>query len=261
VAEDIAMLSWLTRGRALLGLGTAHQPPDFGLYGVDRATRFDRLPEMIDVIRACWSGEPFDIDGEFGHWAGQVTPVPYGGVAPEVWLGAHGTRGLALAGTKADMWLADPQRHVDVAAALATRYRDSAEAAGRPARVALFRDGWVGETRADCERDWLPHAMAVHRLYFNVGVYHREFEPWVDQVRSRADFTPELVAPGRFLFGSPEQVRAEVTDWAARTGCEYIALRMRQPGGPSHRQTVEAIARFGAEVIAPLSTAPVPARR
>ena len=44
---------------------------------------------------------------------------------------------------------------------------------------------------------WLPHALAVHRLYFNVGVYLAEFEPWVSQVRSRADFTPDLVAPGR----------------------------------------------------------------
>ncbi len=254
VAEDMAMLSWLTKGRAFLGLGTAHQEPDFSLYGVDRSTRFRRLPEMLDVIEACWSGEAFDISGEFGRWSGRVTPRPHGGVAPEIWIGAHGPRGLDLAGRRGDVWIADPQRDVETVARLAERYRASAFGAGRRPRVALFRDGWVAETRSACEKDWLPHVMAVHRLYFNVGVYHREFEPWVDEIRTKADFTAEVVAPGRFLYGSGAEVRADVEQWAALTGCEYLALRMRHPGGPSHEATLEAIARFGAEVIEKLAT-------
>lgn len=250
VAEDLIMLSWLTKGRALLGLGVAHQVPDFVLYGVPRESRFRRLVQMLDVVRAAWRSEPFDLHG----YTGQVTPAPYGDRAPEIWMGTHGPRGLKLAGEQADVWLADPQRHVDVIAKLAERYRESARAAGRTPKVALFRDGWIGDSRADCEKTWLPSAMAVHRLYFNVGTYLREFEPWVDEVRDRSDFTPELVAPGRFLYGSGADIREEVTRWAEITGCEYIALRMRQPGGPGHEATLEAIARFGEEVIAPLSS-------
>lgn len=251
VAEDLVMLSWLTRGRALLGLGSAHLPADFALYGVDRAGRFARLREMLEVVRAAWSGAPFDVRGEHDRWTGHVTPAPYGGVAPEIWMGAHGPRGLELAAQQADLWLADPQRDVDAVAGLARRYADAAHAAGRTPRVGLFRDGWIGESRADCEARWLPHAMAVHRLYFNVGTYLPEFEPWVGEVATRADFTPERVAPGRFLYGSGADIRAELADWRARTGCEYVALRMREPGGPSHAETLEAIARFGAEVIGP----------
>jgi hypothetical protein len=33
---------------------------------------------------------------------------------------------------------------------------------------------------------------------------------------------------------------------------EYLALRMRQPGGPGHEATLTAIARFGEEVIRPM---------
>lgn len=251
VAEDLVMLSWLTRGRALLGLGSAHLPADFALYGVDRAGRFARLREMLEVVRAAWSGAPFDVRGEHDRWTGHVTPAPYGGVAPEIWMGAHGPRGLELAAQQADLWLADPQRDVDAVAGLSRRYADAALAAGRTPRVGLFRDGWIGESRADCEARWLPHAMAVHRLYFNVGTYLPQFEPWVEEVASRADFTPERVAPGRFLYGSGADIRAELADWRARIGCEYVALRMREPGGPSHAETLEAIARFGAEVIGP----------
>jgi alkanesulfonate monooxygenase SsuD/methylene tetrahydromethanopterin reductase-like flavin-dependent oxidoreductase (luciferase family) len=94
----------------------------------------------------------------------------------------------------------------------------------------------------------------VHRLYYNVGTYKKRFEPWVDDAVDRENFTLDKLAPGRFLYGSPEDIRAEVEEWRELTGCEYLALRFRHPGGPSHAETMEALRRFGAEVIAPLAT-------
>lgn len=253
LAEDIVMTGWLTRGRAMLGLGVGHLPADFQLFGVDRRRRFDLVRDVLDVVDAAWTGDPFDIRGRTGRWAGQVTPGPYGGTRPEVVMGSHGPRGLELAAQRADLWLSDPQRHVNVVGRLAEQVRDHAAAAGRSVRIGMFRDAWIGESREECEKVWLPHAMAVHRLYFNVGVYLPEFEPWVADVHSRADFSPELVAPGRFLYGSGADLRDEIADWRDRTGAEYIALRMRQPGGPGHEATLRAIEQFGDEVIQPLT--------
>ena len=137
-----------------------------------------------------------------------------------------------------------------------TRYVDYArweqDWIGRPVTIGMFRDAWIGDSREACEKVWLPHALAVHRLYFNVGVYLEEFEPWVSQVRSREDFTASVVAPGRLLYGSGADLRAEIADWRDRTGLEYLALRMRQPGGPGHEATLTALARFGEEVIGPM---------
>ena len=254
LAEDAVMLSWLTRGRAMLGVGVGHLPPDFELYDVDRASRFDRLRDLLDVVDAAWAGEPFDVAGRHGRWRGHVTPPPYGGVRPELVMGAHGPRGLRLAGERADLWLSDPQRHVEVVARMAGRVREHAAGAGRSVRVGMFRDGWIGESRAECEEHWLPHAMAVHRLYFNVGVYLPEYEPWVHTIRTRADFSPDVVAPGRLLYGNGADLRAEISDWHGRTGADYLAMRMRQPGGPGHDATLAAIARFGEEVIGPMQT-------
>jgi alkanesulfonate monooxygenase SsuD/methylene tetrahydromethanopterin reductase-like flavin-dependent oxidoreductase (luciferase family) len=216
---------------------------------VERGTRFDRIRDLLDVADAAWSGEPFDVSGQHGRWRGHVTPTPFGNKRPELVMGAHGARGLELAGQRADLWLSDPQRHVDVVARLAGRVRSAAEAAGRRVGIGMFRDGWIGDSREACEKVWLPHALAVHRLYFNVGVYLAEFEPWVGRVRSRADFTAGLVAPGRLLYGDGADLRAEIADWRDRTGMEYLALRMRQPGGPGHEATLTALARFGEEVI------------
>jgi hypothetical protein len=50
-------------------------------------------------------------------------------------------------------------------------------------------------------------------------------------------------------MGSGDEIASEVAEWQEETGAEILLLRMRQPGGPDHNQTMEAIARFGQEVI------------
>lgn len=259
LAEDLLMLDWITRGRVILGMGIAHQAPDFEAYGVHRADREAIFEEILDVLELALAGEPYSYAGRFFRSTAHVTPSPYSVPRPELWIGAHAPRGLERAGRRADRWIVDPQRDVHVAARLAETYRASAEAHGKEPRIALFREAWVARDRTECEEVWASHALAVHRLYFNVGVYHRRFEPWVDDVADRASFTLDRLAPGRFLYGSPEEVRRMVAEWQGITGADYFALRFRHPGGPTHEQTVEALRLFGAEVIAPLGSTPASA--
>jgi hypothetical protein len=48
-------------------------------------------------------------------------------------------------------------------------------------------------------------------------------------------------------FGS--ELPDEIAEWAALTGADELALRFRHPGGPPHEAVLEALARFGDEVI------------
>ena len=84
-------------------------------------------------------------------------------------------------------------------------------------------------------------------------MYSKQFEPWVDEVKDRASFTLDKLAPGRFVYGNPDEVVATLQEWEQITGADYVALRMRHPGGPGHAETLEAIRRFGAEVIPKIS--------
>lgn len=142
LAEDVLMLDHATRGRVILGVGTGHVPVDFELYGRPRARRYAITDEILDILERCWSDQPFEYDGEFFQRKGHVTPAPFSDPRPPLWIGAHGPKGLARAAERGDAWICDPQRDIDVVARLAARYRDEAAAAGRPARVALFRDAW-----------------------------------------------------------------------------------------------------------------------
>lgn len=249
LAEDAIMLDWITRGRLVLGLGIAHQVPDFKAYGVNRDDREEIFEEICDLLDLCFSGEAYSYAGKHFQSEGHITPKPYTDPRPEIWVGAHSKSGLERAGRRGDLWLADPQRDVQTIAKLAVDYRRHAEENGKTPRIGIFREAWIGDSKADCEKVWGPNPMQVHRLYYNVGTYKKRFEPWVDEVKERENFTIDRLAPGRFLYGSPEEVRETVQEWREITGCEYLALRFRHPGGPSQAQTIEALRRFGSEVI------------
>jgi len=152
-----------------------------------------------------------------------------------VWIGAHGSKGLARAAARAARWVCDPERDIDVAARLADRYREQAAALGRPASVGLFREAWIGDSREECEELWAPHPMKVHRLYFDVGVYLEEFEPWVNDIHSRDDFRLERLAPGRFLYGDGDEVRGTAQEWLERTGAGLHGGADAPPDGPEPR--------------------------
>ena len=249
LAEDAIMLDHLTGGRLVLGLGIGHQEVDFAAFGVPHARRAQVLDEVLDVLDASFSGEPFVHEGpEFRIESVGITPRPLTRPRPEIWIGAHSPVGLDRAARRADCWLADPQRDVATIARLVGEYRARCAVHDTTPRVALFREAWIAGDRAEAAREWGAHALAVHRLYWHLGAYRPHLEPWADGI-GREGFTLDRVAPGRFLMGSGAEIRSEMASWAEATGADYLALRFRHPGGPPHEAVLEALARFGAEVI------------
>lgn len=251
LAEDYAMLDRTSGGRAVLGVGIGHQAPDFAAYGLDRDARGAMTDEILEIFTRCFGDAPFTFDGEHFRVDVAAPLTSTTGRHPEIWVGAHSRAGLERAARHGDLWLTDPQRDVDTIRLLAGRYSEACGRYGRTARVGLFREAFIADSAAECERIWGPHALAVHRLYYNVGVYRKVFEPWVDDVRDRADFTFDRLAPGRFLVGSGDDIRRQVEEWGEATGAELMLLRIRHPGGPGHEATMEAIRRFGEEVVGP----------
>jgi len=63
--------------------GVGHLAADFELYDVERGTRFGRIRDLLDVVDAARSGEPFDVSGQHGRWRGHVTPAPFGSKGPK----------------------------------------------------------------------------------------------------------------------------------------------------------------------------------
>ena len=254
LAEDAIMFDWITRGRLVLGLGIAHQVPDFKAFGVPRDERIEVFEEVLDLLELCFAGEPYRYEGKHFTSEAHITPRPFTLPRPEIWIGAHSQSGLERAARRADLWLADPQRDVQTIAKLAVTYRRHAEELGKTAarrhlprgvdrrQQGRVRAGLVGQPAAGApallQRRHVQEALrAVGRRGRRAGELHHR------PARAR----------DASCTGAPRTMRAEVEEWRELTGCEYLALRFRHPGGPSHAETMEALRRFGAEVIMPLT--------
>ena len=105
-AQAAATLHLLTRGRAILGIGTGEREGNEP-YGVDWSKPVARFEEALATIRALWNsgGELVTRDSPFFPLHNAVFDLwPYRGQWPQIWIASHGPRMLRATGRYADAW-------------------------------------------------------------------------------------------------------------------------------------------------------------
>ena len=63
------------------------------------------------------------------------------------------------------------------------------------------------------------------------------------------DMTFVQTAKDRLIVGSADDCLEQLLHWKEEIRPDYLIIRFRQPGGPSHEQTLSAIRTFGEKVI------------
>jgi phthiodiolone/phenolphthiodiolone dimycocerosates ketoreductase len=103
-AQAAATLHLLTRGRAILGIGTGEREGNEP-YGVDWSKPVARFEEALATIRALWdsNGQLVNRDSPYFPLRNAVFALPpYRGKWPEIWIAAHGPRMLRAVGRYGD---------------------------------------------------------------------------------------------------------------------------------------------------------------
>jgi len=144
LAEEIAWVGHLSRGRLLVGVGPGFSPYEFGAFGVPLAERHARLEEGSAILRAALSGEAFSYAGRF--WS--VPPVtlrprPFQGCAPPFLRASSSVESLREAARDGVPVMFGLAATAQIAERIAA-YRACAADLGRPAaeidrQVAEFR--------------------------------------------------------------------------------------------------------------------------
>ena len=78
----------LSGNRVRLGIGTGWNWVEYESLGIPYRRRGPRMSEQIEVLRALWSKEVVDFEGEF-HRIDRANILPRPTVIPEVWIGGH----------------------------------------------------------------------------------------------------------------------------------------------------------------------------
>jgi probable F420-dependent oxidoreductase len=246
IAEDVITLDLVSKGRVTLGVGVGYQPEDFRAFGVPMDERVGRFEEGLEIIRRCWSGEPFTFRGtHFTLEDVQIRPRPYQQPAPPLWIGASVPAAIRRAGLLADAFVGTPSTSLESAMRQVDVYREAAQKAGRQPRVVLMRDAWVADTRAEAESVYGPEVMTAYRYYWE----HRLAE--FRSIPAGTEFSLANLAPDRLILGDPEACVREFHRWQDATGADYFLLRLRHAhsGGPPHGTIARAIKLFGDRVL------------
>lgn len=247
VAEDCAVIDLATKGRLILSVGVGYQPHDFAAFEVPVAERATRTEEALAILRHCWSGQRFSYEGKHFHYKDTlITPTPLQKPGPPVWMASWTPPGLRRAAKMADGWIADPVQSLPVIKDYATRYRAAAQKAGRKSYICLMRDAVIANSMKEAETQSDP-TMYTHRFYFQYGAYVPD--AYLKDVKRPEDLSFAKVAKDRLIVGSPGDCLEQLQKWNEEIRPDYLIVRFRQPGGPSHQKTLEAIRLFGEKVM------------
>jgi probable F420-dependent oxidoreductase len=246
VAESLAQIDQLSRGRLVFGAGVGYHEDYFRLFGVPKYRVGARFEESMEVIRRAWTEERVTFKGEFFQFDDVLmTPKPYQRPRPPVWIGAHYDKAIrrALDWEGWCWWFPQP---LDAAYEKVSFWRDEAQKRRGHSNwtVALCYEGWVGDETATVR--------ATH------------VQRWDPVTKFLAD---RSVLPGSAAGAvtAPEDswlILGDSDYWVERIGRvvdrvrpDWICIRTRTPGtadgprNPSFAESLEVIDRFGREVI------------
>lgn len=149
LAKTIASLDHLSGGRVLLGAGFGWNTDELTDHGVLPGKRRTILREYVEAMRALWSEEQAEYQGEYVRFGPSwAWPKPVRGHVPLL-IGASGTdKTFEWIARTADGWITTPRDHEVIArlAVLRTIWADAGRA-GSPRVVAL--DGKPDPARLD----------------------------------------------------------------------------------------------------------------
>jgi alkanesulfonate monooxygenase SsuD/methylene tetrahydromethanopterin reductase-like flavin-dependent oxidoreductase (luciferase family) len=222
LAEEVAVLDWLSHGRLEVGLGLGHRIEELQALGVDPAKRIPIFQERIAIMQALWSGGAVEFDGEHTTVRNAaIFPLSQQQPHPPLWFAGNDPQAAAWAGS-IGMSLATGFRPAEALRPAAEAFRAAAHhrASLDPerhmpgeGRLALMRQVYLAETD-DKALDEMTDD--VYRLHAE-GAEPGSRASRRDEAREAVD---RLVHDEIFLAGSPETIAREISRMGSELGID-----------------------------------------
>ena len=191
LAKQATTVDRLSAGRLDLGLGLGWSDEEYAASGTTKHRVGQRSEEFIGVLRALWTDEIVEHDGEFYQVPRtRAEPKPVQRPHPPILLGGTVPAALRRAGRLADGWISGSRADLGVIGESIGIVAAAAEAAGRdPAALRFVCRGSV-QVRADGQRRPLTGTLDQIRSDF-AGLA----EQGVTEVFVDLNFDPEIGSP------------------------------------------------------------------
>jgi probable F420-dependent oxidoreductase len=244
LAEDVALVDVMSKGRMTLGIAIGYKPDEFALYGVDLEKRGARFEEQLEIVKGLWTRERVTFKGRYYTVDGRLEPKPFTRPHPPVWIGGWGDLTLRRAATLADNWIPGPTADLRRLVAGKKTFLDNRTAAGKTATLTewpLTRDVIIADTDVQARQLAEEHIMVAYRREYAGGWRH----PFID-----ASIATDLdkLMEDRFIIGGPDQVIPRIRRFVEEYGMTHLICRLFFPGMP-HRHIMRELELIAREVM------------
>ena len=213
-AEEISLLHLLTGGRAEFGLGLGVTRPGDPVSREEKAARYRAT--LADILRL--------LSGDRTTGLPELSPKPILGLRERLWVAARDAETVEFAAEQGLNFIVGQAEIAVRQAEHVARYR----AAGGSGQVRGVRIAHVAETAADAAAQ----SEAAVEIYFGQMAgksYHKEAVD-LGLLPPQALSAAERRSQVSFHAGTPEQVAADLNDYAAQVGIDRLDVMAQLPG-------------------------------
>jgi alkanesulfonate monooxygenase SsuD/methylene tetrahydromethanopterin reductase-like flavin-dependent oxidoreductase (luciferase family) len=220
VAEEVAVLDQVSRGRVILGMGRGFRGALFTAFAVPAEEKRDRFEAAVEVMKRAWAGEPvaWEAGADETPTPVRVAPLPVQKPHPPLWVAAFGPKALAQAARLGLPYLASPIESLAVLEQNYARHRAGLVENGHsePVAVPVMRTLFVS-------RDPVQLARAHAGLTQQAAALAKA--PTASLRRAAVSSVEDWA-----IVGEPDEVAEGVRRQREKLGITHLIVRAQIPG-------------------------------
>ncbi len=225
IAEQAAMVQFISGGRLLFGVGLGYLPEEFASMSVPFEERAGRMAESLSLLKKLWTEEDVSFDGEYYHFKHATVRPRLDKVGlPPVLVGGWVEAAIRRAARLADGWMPGPTVDFDVLQKCYAIFRAELRKQGKPLDVEYLagRELFCAPTR---QRAIEVGGRPMYEFYKDT--YLQWPHPYLREAEREMSY--EELARDRFIIGDPDECAQAVTK-LREMGITHLNFRMQPPG-------------------------------
>jgi probable F420-dependent oxidoreductase len=192
LAKELAGIDVLSNGRLLFGIGVGYVKQEFDVIGVPYEERGARVTEHIEAIRALWTQDKPEFEGQFTQISGvQSNPRPIQQPHPPFVIGGMSPPAFRRAVAQGDEWYGFFQ-DLDATANCIKGLREAAKRVERPASLGELDISITPPGAVDLDMVKRYEDLGVSRLILMRGFTAPELAPGVSPVDDGLAFITQI---------------------------------------------------------------------
>jgi len=192
LAKELAGIDVLSNGRLLFGIGVGYVKQEFDVIGVPYEERGARVSEHIEAIRALWTQDKPEFEGQFTQISGvQSNPRPIQQPHPPFVIGGMSPPAFRRAVAQGDEWYGFFQ-DLDATANCIEGLREAAKRVERPASLGELDISITPPGAVDLDMVKRYADLGVSRLILMRGFTAPELAPGVSPVDDGLAFITQI---------------------------------------------------------------------